>query len=90
MEWAGCRERFGNTPENESRPDLSKLNPGGSRFQTMVLKHHLTAKAVISEAGTASKFGKQLFQVWDGPRSGPKIAQQSEKAGRQQMKLASI
>ena len=40
MEWAGCKERFGNTPENEIRPDLSKLNPGGSRFQAMALKRH--------------------------------------------------
>ena len=51
MDWAGWKERFGNTPENKIRLDLSKLNPGGSCFQAMVLTHHLTAVAVISEAG---------------------------------------
>ena len=63
MEWAGYKERFGNTPETKNRLDWSKLHPGGFRFQAMVLKHHLTAKAVISEAGTASKFGKQRAEV---------------------------
>ena len=61
MEGAGCKECFGNTPGNEIRPDLSKLNPGGSRFQAMALKRHFDGYAVISEAGTASKFG--LFRV---------------------------
>ena len=61
MEWAGCKERFGNTPGNEIRPDLSKLNPDSSRFQAMVLTHHFDGYAVISEAGVASKFG--LFRV---------------------------
>ena len=54
--WAGCKERFGNTPGNEIRPDWSKLNPDGSRFQAMALKRHFDGYAVISEAGTASKF----------------------------------
>ena len=40
MEGAGCKECFGNTPGNEIRLDLSKLNPGGSRFQAMALKRH--------------------------------------------------
>ena len=64
MEWAGCKERFGNTPENGIRPDLSKLNPGGSRFQAMVLTHHFDGYAVISEAGVASKFGLNRAEVW--------------------------
>ena len=38
MEWAGCKERFGNTPETKNRPDLSKLNPDGFRFQAMALR----------------------------------------------------
>ena len=38
MEWAGSKERFGNTPENEIRPDLSKLNPDGFRFPAMALR----------------------------------------------------
>ena len=61
MEGAGCKERIGNTPENEIRPDWSKLHPGGSRFQAMALKRHFDGYAVISEAGVASKFG--LFRV---------------------------
>ena len=64
MEWAGCKERFGNTPETKNRPDLSKLNPGGFRFQAMALRAILTADAVISEvseAGVASMFG--LFRA---------------------------
>ena len=64
MEGAGSKERFGNTPENEIRPDWSKLNLGSSRFPTMVLTHHLTADAVISEAGVASKFGLFRAEVW--------------------------
>ena len=64
MEWAGCKERFGNTPENGIRPDLSKLNPGGSRFQAMVLTHHFDGYAVISEAGTASEFGLNRVEAW--------------------------
>ena len=39
MEWTDCKKRFGNTPENENRPDLSKLSPDGFHFQAMVLKH---------------------------------------------------
>ena len=38
MEWTSSKERFGNTPENEFHPDLSKLNPDGFRFQAMVLR----------------------------------------------------
>ena len=64
MEWAGSKERFGNTPENEICLDLSKLNPGRFRFPAMVLTHHLTADAVISEAGTASKFGLFRVEIW--------------------------
>ena len=67
MEWAGRKERFGNTPENKIRPDLSKLNPGGFRFQAMVLKHHLTASPSFPKRGLhlslvcfASKFGVAL------------------------------
>ena len=56
MEGAGCKERFGNTPGNEIRPDWSKLNPDGSRFQAMALKRYFDGYAVIAEAGTASKF----------------------------------
>ena len=64
MEWASCKERFGNTPENEIRLDLSKLNPGGFRFQAMALRAILTADAVISEAGTAPMFGLFCVEVW--------------------------
>ena len=64
MKWEGSKERFGNTPENEIRPDWSKLHPGGSRFQAMVLRTILTADAVISEAGTASKFGLFRAEIW--------------------------
>ena len=64
MEWADSKECFGNTPENEIRPDLSKLNPGGSRFQAMVLTHHFDGYAVISEAGVASMFGLFRVEVW--------------------------
>ena len=64
MEWAGGKERFGNTPENEICPDLSKLNPGSSLFQAMVLTHHFDGYAVISEAGTASEFGLFRAEVW--------------------------
>jgi hypothetical protein len=39
MEWTNSKERFGNTPENEIRPDLSKLSPDGFHFQAMMLKH---------------------------------------------------
>ena len=56
MEWTDCKKRFGNTPETKTRPDLSKLNPGGFCFQAMALKRHFDGYAVISEAGTASKF----------------------------------
>ena len=38
--WAGCKERFGNTPETKKRSDLSKLNPSVFRFQAMALKRH--------------------------------------------------
>ena len=64
MEGAGSKERFGNTPENKTRPDWSKLNPGGSRFQAMALRAILTADAVISEAGTAHMFGLFRVEVW--------------------------
>ena len=64
MEGAGCKERFENTPGNDSRPDLSKLNPGGSRFQAMALTRHFDGCAVISEAGTASEFGLFRAEVW--------------------------
>ena len=64
MEWAGGKERFGNTPENEICPDLSKLNPGGFRFQAMALKRHFDGFAVISEAGVASKFSLFRVEVW--------------------------
>ena len=57
MEWTESKERFGNTLETKTRPDLSKLYPDGSRFQAMALRAILTADAVISEAGIASKFG---------------------------------
>ena len=36
----GLQRALQNTPGNDIRPDLSKLNPGGSRFQAMVLTHH--------------------------------------------------
>ena len=118
MEGAGCKERFGNTPENDIRPDLSKLNLGGSRFQAMALRAILTAtpsfrkrglhlsfgnvalksdtavpaadNTVVTEATTATKLDKQPAEVWAGPRSGPEIAKQSEKAWRRQMELAPI
>ena len=44
--------------------------------------------AAVTEAAAATKLEKQLAQVWAGPRSGPEIAQQSEKAKRRQMELA--
>ena len=40
--------------------------------------------AAVTEAAAATKPEKQLAQVWAGPRSGPEIAKQSEKAGRHQ------
>ena len=61
MEWTESKERFGNTLETKTRPDLSKLYPDGSRFQAMALRAILTADAVISEAGVASMFG--LFRA---------------------------
>ena len=64
MEWAGCKEDFGNTPESKNRSDLSKLNPSGFRFQAMVLKHHFDGFAVISEAGIASTFWEHCVEAW--------------------------
>ena len=51
MEGTGCKECFGNTPANEICPDLSKLNPGSSRFPAMVLTHHLTATPSFPKRG---------------------------------------
>ena len=39
----------------------------------------------LFKATVATSFGKQPIQVWAGPRSGPQIAQQSEKAKRRQI-----
>ena len=57
MEWAGSKEGFGNTPENKNRSDLSKLNPGGFRFQAMVQKHHGRLTPSFPKRGLHLSFG---------------------------------
>ena len=51
MEGAGSKERFGNTPESDIRPDRSKLHPDDSRFPAMVLRTILTATPSFPKQG---------------------------------------